>query len=336
MPTEMLDFPKLSVPSKRFRAYAWSVLGVNLFVIIWGAYVRASLSGAGCGAHWPLCNGEIIPSSPAIETIVEFIHRLSSGAALLLVLGMLVYVWRTFPKGHALRLGAAGSAFFMLTEALLGAALVKFEWVAGNVSLGRVVSGSFHLVNTFLLLLCLTLTAWWASGGSPVRLKGSRLLLFSLGLGFLGVLVLGVTGSITALGDTLFPSSSLAAGIAQDFSPTAHFLIRLRVYHPLIAILVGFYTAFLTLLLRGLYEDRWVKRFSTTLGVLFLLQLCVGVLNLLLLVPYWTQLTHLLLADLVWITLVLVSAALFADPGPAVQPITPAREAASAGSSAAQ
>ena len=63
----------------RFAKYSWIVLVYNLVVILWGAYVRATGSGAGCGSHWPLCNGEVIPRAPEVETLVEFTHRLSSG-----------------------------------------------------------------------------------------------------------------------------------------------------------------------------------------------------------------------------------------------------------------
>ncbi len=48
-----------------FSRYAWGVLLWNVLVALWGAYVRATGSGAGCGSHWPTCNGEILPRAPA-------------------------------------------------------------------------------------------------------------------------------------------------------------------------------------------------------------------------------------------------------------------------------
>lgn len=305
----------------RLAPYAWGVLVYNLGVILWGAYVRATGSGAGCGSHWPLCNGEVIPRSPQAETVVEFTHRLSSGLALVLVVGLLVWAVRAFPRKHPVRLGASLAMVFMITEALVGAGLVLFELVAENASMVRAVSVAVHLANTFLLLAALTLTAGWASGGAPVRLKGQGALSWILGLGFLTMLILGVSGAVTALGDTLFPSGSLAGGIRQDFSPTAHFLIRLRLLHPLIAVAVGLYLVFAAGLARILRPDPRTRRLAWALTLLFLVQLGAGLTNLILLAPVWLQLVHLLLADLVWIALVLLAASALAGPVLQAQPV---------------
>lgn len=290
--------------------YAWGVLCFNIVVVLWGALVRATGSGAGCGSHWPLCNGEVIPPSPQIETIIEFSHRLSSGLALIFVIGLFIWSWKIYPKHHHVRLGASLSLLFIITEALVGAALVLFKWVAQDASIGRVISIAVHLVNTFLLLASITLTAWWASGANPIQLKGAQRNSLMMFVGLAGVLLIGVTGAITALGDTLFPAASLAEGLRQDFSETAHFLIRLRIWHPVIATLVGFYIGMISLWLWNSREGNWTRRFSAALGILFILQLSAGLLNVFLLAPVWMQLVHLLLADLVWITLVLLSASI--------------------------
>ena len=108
------------------------MLAYNLAVILWGAYVRASGSGAGCGAHWPLCNGEVIPRAPSIATLVEYSHRLTSGLALLGVVALMVWTWRVWGRGHPARRGALLSLIFILTEAAVGAGLVLFELVADN------------------------------------------------------------------------------------------------------------------------------------------------------------------------------------------------------------
>lgn len=297
----------------RFSTFAWIVLAYNILVILWGAFVRATGSGAGCGSHWPSCNGVIVPRQPQIETMIEFTHRLTSGLSLVLVVILLVWAWRAHPKGQPVRLGALLSMVFIITEALVGAGLVLFGWVADDQSLGRVISISIHLVNTFLLLAALTLTAWWASGGERIVLRGQGASVWLFALGFLGVLVLGVSGAITALGDTLFPAGSLAEGIAQDFAPTAHFLVRLRVWHPLIALINGLYLVFLGGLIYLFRATPHIQRLAITLGALFLAQLVAGMINLGLLAPVWMQLIHLLLADLVWIALVLLAAANFGE-----------------------
>lgn len=295
----------------RYDLFAWGTLGYNIFVILWGAFVRATGSGAGCGSHWPLCNGDVIPKEPRLETIIEFAHRATSGVSLILVAILLIWGWRRYPKGHPVRFGAGLSMFFIFTEALVGAGLVLFRWVANDASSGRVVSVAVHLLNTFLLLAALTITTWWASGGGTISLRKQGWVLWLMVVGFIGVLFLGVSGAINALGDTLFPVSSFAEGLAQDFSPTAHFLLRLRVFHPLFAVIIGFYLMLLGLLFFLFIEGKVVKKLSLGIVGLFILQLLAGLMNLFLLAPVWMQIVHLFLADVVWITLVLLAAALF-------------------------
>src|SRR5512146_1646882 len=147
----------------RFAAYAWMVLGYNILVILWGAVVRATGSGAGCGEHWPLCQGVVIPHAQQIATLIEFSHRATSGIDALLVVGLVWMAFRRYGRGHAVRRYAVASGVFTVTEALVGAALVVFGEVGNNVSTGRVVVLSVHLVNTFMLLASLALTAWAAS-----------------------------------------------------------------------------------------------------------------------------------------------------------------------------
>jgi heme A synthase len=304
-----------------FAKYAWMVLAYDVGVILWGAYVRATGSGAGCGGHWPLCNGQVIPFAPQTATLIEFSHRVSSGFTLLAVLGLVVWAFRAYPKGHPVRLGAGLATFFTLTEALVGAGLVLFQLVAQNASALRAASVAVHLANTFLLLASLTLTARWASGGQPLRLRGQGWAAWGLGLGLVGVLLLGISGAIAALGDTLFPSSSLAEGLRQDFSPTAQFLIRLRVFHPLIAISVGILVIFVAYSLSSSHPDAGARRsLATALAGLVVIQWLAGIANVALLAPVWMQLLHLLLADLVWITLVLLAATVLARTTPQLRP----------------
>ena len=298
----------------RFAIYAWSVLAYKLAVILWGAYVRSSGSGAGCGSHWPLCNGEVIPTAPHIKTLIEFTHRLSSGLALLLVIGLLIWAFRSFAPKHIVRTGALLSIFLMLTEALVGAGLVLFNLVADNRSIARALSMSAHLINTFLLIAALTLTAWWATGGQPPNLRQRKIAAWALGLSLFGILVLGVSGAVTALGDTLFPAQSLSQGLSQDLSPTAHFLIRLRLLHPFIALISVFCSICCAGFVQLRYPAIWTKRFARLFVSLSLFQLGAGLLNVYLLAPIWLQLVHLLIADLVWITMVLLSATVLSSP----------------------
>ncbi len=299
----------------RFAKYAWLVLAYNLTVVGWGAYVRASGSGAGCGSHWPLCQGEVVPRSPQVATLIELSHRVSSGLALVLVVNLFLWSRRAAPRGSPVRLGGALSLGFMLGEVLLGAGLVLFKLVALDASLTRVVSLGAHLLNTFLLLGSIGLTAWWASGGAPVDFRSRAAVPWMFALGLAGTLLVGMSGAIAALGDTLFPSSSLAEGLRQDASPTAHLLIRLRVLHPALAIVAGFYLIGLALFGAVRLQDSATVRWARALATLVLLQWTAGVLNLLLLAPIWLQLGHLLLADLVWIALVLMAASALARTG---------------------
>jgi len=289
---------------KAFARYAAIVLAFNLGVVLWGAYVRATGSGAGCGNHWPLCNGAVVPPAPALVTVIEFTHRATSGMDLVMVAVLVVWAFRCFPRLHPARLGAALSGVFLVTEALIGAALVKLEHVAHNASAGRAYSLSAHLINTLTLLACLTLTVWWGRGGARLRLRG-----WAVGpaVGGAGLLVAtSLMGVITALGDTLFPAPSLGAGFAQDFDPAASIFIRLRLFHPLFALVTGVWLV--------LYAAATATRFPQTkgpvrsLGALVGTQITAGALNLLLLAPVWLQMVHLLLADLLWIAFVLLSA----------------------------
>lgn len=300
----------------RFAKYSWGVLAYNVLVVLFGAYVRASGSGAGCGAHWPLCNGVVIPQPKQVATIIEFTHRLMSGLTLLLILGLLIWAWRSYPRGSLLRWSSAGAMFFTITEALVGAGLVLYGWVATNDSIARAISVPVHLVNTFLLIGCLAVTAWWATHGAPERLTFNGLTGVLVILGGLGLLLLGASGAVTALGDTLFPSSSLAQGFQQDFSPTAHYLLRMRIYHPGIAVSIGTYLILVTLWIRRSLSAPHLDSITLGLFILYGLQILLGIINVALLAPVWMQILHLLVSNLVWITFVLMATVMFSGAIP--------------------
>jgi protoheme IX farnesyltransferase len=303
----------------RFHQYAWGLLGYNLVVILGGAYVRASISGDGCGQHWPTCGGQLIPELTRIERVIEFGHRLSTGLLLPLGIGLVVWAFLAFPRRDPVRAAALAVLGGTLLEALIGAGLVLYRLVAHDQSVSRAVVMPLHLVATFLLLTALTLTAWWGSGGQRPRFRGQGAVGWALGMGLFSLLLLGVSGAIAALGDTLFPARTLAEGFRQDFSPQAHFLVGLRIYHPLIALTAGLYVTLLAGMAMHLRPAPDVRRFARSLMVLFLIQLGAGALNLLLLAPIWMQLVHLLLADLLWISLVLTAAAAVAEGVPHVE-----------------
>ncbi|MDI1437523.1 COX15/CtaA family protein [Polyangium sorediatum] len=293
-----------------FRRVAWATLVVTLGVILWGAFVRATGAGAGCGSHWPTCNGEVLPRAPSVKTLIEFTHRLTSGIAFLLTLLQLVWAFRAFPRRHAVRFGAVASMFFMVTEAAVGAGIVLFERVAGDTSIARGYWMSAHLINTFLLVAAMTLTVLWASGG-PLPRRSSGTPTYVLGGGLLGVVAVGVTGAIAALGDTLFPAKTLSEGLAADVSQTAHVFVQLRVYHPIVASVVAAYLLFATGFVTS-HRPALLKP-ARLVSALVIVQIGAGFLNLFLLAPVAMQLIHLLLADLVWMALVVLTAWSLAD-----------------------
>lgn len=302
--------------NRNFARYAWLVLAWNIPVVLWGAYVRASGAGAGCGNHWPLCDGEVLPKSPGVEKLIEFTHRATTGIDGLLVIGLLIWALRAFPRGHVVRLGAILTTVFLVTESLLGAMLVKLEHVARNPSSARAWSLSLHLINTLTLIACATLTAWWASGRPAIRVRGRDGVLAIVTLAL--IVILGISGAIAALGDTLFPARSFLEGWARDFDATANIFVRLRIWHPVIAAIAAGWVLYYTIGYAARRPD--VRRLAYFAIGALCAQLLAGVTNLLLAAPVWMQLVHLFLADILWISLVLLAAAILAVP-----PVVPSR-----------
>ncbi|MBM4268598.1 MAG: heme A synthase [Deltaproteobacteria bacterium] len=301
-----------------YARLAWASLGFTLFVILWGAFVRATGSGAGCGSHWPLCNGEVVPRAPALATVIELTHRLTSGVALLLVAALAWLARRRFEAGHPARRAANWSLFFMVTEALIGAGLVLFEYVADDARVGRGAWVAGHLLNTFLLVAAQTLCAAWASGLEAPSLDGRSGIAAILAAAFVAVLVLAVSGAITALGDTLFPAATLAEAKAQTVSPSAHLFVRLRIWHPTLAVVVGILLAIAAAAAMSASPRPPVKRWAGAVVGLYALEMAVGLANVWWLAPVSLQLVHLLLADLIWIALLLLAASTLAREPAAV------------------
>lgn len=295
----------------KFAVYAWLVLGYNILVILWGTVVRATGSGAGCGEHWPLCQGRMFPHAEQIATLIEFSHRASSGVDGLLVIGLVALAFRRYGRGHAVRRYATATGFFTVTEGLAGAALVLFGEVGTRVSAGRVAILSLHLVNTFLLLASLALTAWAAGRGvlpdATPRIPGKASFLV-YGAALLGAVAIAITGAIAALADSLFPASSLARAIRWDFSGATPPLLHLRIIHPAMAVVMGGYLLVVARIALRSAASAAVQVMARRLTALVLIQFGLGVVDMVLLTPLWLQVAHLLTADLVWITLVLLSA----------------------------
>jgi len=297
-----------SMKNGNFVKFAYTVLGYNVLVILWGALVRHTGSGAGCGSHWPLCNGEVIPLSPRMETVIEFVHRLSSGISLALVLGLVIWAFEAFPKKHSVRKTAVLSFFFTLVSAGVGAWLVLAGLVEKDDSHARAITLALHLVNTFFLLGSLTLTALW--GGESVRpsfAKNRKSVAWWSFIALSMMIFAGMSGAVTSLGDTLFPPGSTAEVLREGLSPTAHFLIRLRLWHPFISL-----AAVISVLIfvAMIHEKRLGRaiRYARVVTAIIGLQVLLGFVSTWLRVPMWMALTHLFLADVLWIVLVMTTA----------------------------
>ena len=305
-----------AAPNKLAR-FAWLFVVYLLGVILFGAWVRITHSGAGCGSHWPTCHGEIIPLAPSLETKIEFTHRLTSGLCGLLGIGMVAGAWVKARAGRVFWASVV-TLLFIIFEGAVGAGLVLKELVADDDSVARAVVISLHLVNTLILMGAATMTAWWA-GGNPLpswsRATIGRWTRAGLIAGAVALVATSMSGAITALGDTLFPvqaatDGGLTARVNESLSTTNHFLVRLRVIHPFVAVLSA---ALLGKLAWEVGQDRQrarAQRWAWALGALVGAQTMLGLLNVMLAAPGWLQLGHLLVAQLVWMALVLVGAEL--------------------------
>lgn len=290
------------------RRLAIVTLAINVVVILLGALVRATGSGAGCGRSWPSCQGTLIPALEG-ATAIEFTHRAASGVALLAV-GLLVWlVFRRTDRGHPARTGAVISGISILIEAGIGAVIVLAEWVANDASVARAVSVPIHLVSTFVLLGGLVLTVFWLSGGRRLRPSARPRLARSWTLLALGLLAVGATGSVTALADTLFPKDSFAIAAIFDADASEHFLTRLRILHPIVAVLIGLLAARWAAT-RGWSVPGWAGAAARWIVGLVAISVLLGAVNVVLLTPTWLSLTHLAVADGLWMAWVWLGASL--------------------------
>lgn len=277
--------------------YAWFVLVFNVGVIVFGAYVRATGSGAGCGRSWPTCQPATDPAAET-ERAIEFTHRRTAAIAIVLVVLLAVLVWRATSAGHPARKGAVLAVVAGVGEALIGALIVLAEWVADDASIARAISVPLHLVNTFFLLGALTLTVYWLSGGTRLDFRARPHVGKLVLAGGLALVLIAATGAVTALADTLFPKTG-----AADVSTASHFLTDLRVIHPILALVAavsGWWAAS--------RSDLGRSPSAAALPALVGLMLLSGLANIALGVPWWMQVVHLALADALWVAFVLTSA----------------------------
>jgi heme A synthase len=295
----------------RLRNLAVVTLVVNVGVILLGAWVRATGSGAGCGSSWPTCRGTIVPELEG-ATAIEFTHRAASGVALILVAVLVWMVFRRTKAGHPARLGAVVSGISIVIEALIGAVIVLAELVADDTSIARSVSVPIHLVSTFVLLAGLTLTVFWLGGGGRLRPRDRRAVARPVILIGVGMLLIGATGGVTALADTLFPKTAFEMGGIFDAQSTEHILTRLRALHPVVAFLVGL-TAAWWAASRAWTVPGGAGRAAKAVVWIVGAEIALGVVNVMLLTPTWLSLVHLALADGLWIAWVWLGAELLQE-----------------------
>ncbi len=284
--------PIHSLPkSKFFSRLCFGVLLFCLCIILWGAWVRISHSGDGCGPNWPDCQGEyLIDKTAPAKTWIEWTHRASTSVFGILVILLLLSAFIKFPKKHPVRKSSLCILFFTITEALIGAILVKFHLTGNNFSPLRVLTMNLHLINS-LLLTCSLFLCWRFSFNKVFSFSHRKYFPIFILIFF----VIAFFGSISALSATLFPSHSLIEGFLRDFHPDSNWLIRLRWLHPVLAILLGggfavYCHKFFKNKKTG-QKDKSLILFTACLG----LALLSGILNLFLLSPVFLKLSHLLI-----------------------------------------
>lgn len=303
-----------------FARFATVFLVYLILVILFGAWVRITGSGAGCGSHWPTCHGEVIPIDPSTETIIEYTHRLTSGFLGILGLVLVGWAWARHRGGRVFK-AAVVTLILIVFEALIGAGLVLRELVADDDSVARAVVIAIHLANTLILTAASTLTVYWDKHDAPIDRSAPNaavavaLCVLSLVL----LIVTSMTGAVTALGDTLFPVDIGAAGgllgrIEADLSATNHFLIRLRIVHPIVAIATAIFIAAVTFYVRARDFGEGPERWASLLFLALIAQVFLGFVNIALAAPGWMQILHLLLAQLTWIVAILLTVSIASAP----------------------
>ena len=292
--------------NSRFTVAAWLFLAYVVTVILFGAWVRISHAGDGCGSSWPTCHGEVVPTAPSTATLIEFTHRISSGLCGVFGVAMLLWSWKRFGPGQVTG-AVAATLLFIVFEGAIGAGLVLRGLVADDDSVARAIVIAMHLTNTLALTAFAALSAWCSGQPGPARFLPVRKIAFALGLAL--VVVTSMSGAVTALGDTLFPkdaivSSGVFAQIRGDLSAGNHFLVRLRVLHPVVAVVAAGYL--LWLLASEARSSNWARAAMHLVAA----EVVIGFLNIALSAPGWLQIVHLLAAQALWVALILSCASI--------------------------
>ncbi len=318
----------------RFPVFAWIVLGFTILVIISGDIVQATESGAGCGETWPRCDGSLIPTISDLQTGVEFTHRMVTAILGFGYIAVVIGAWRrrgwsdesgalatvgrlltpagftdAYRRSSALWRVTVWAVVFFVIEVILGAMLVVFGWVESDASIGRVIVDSVHLVNTFAMVLTLTLVVFHASGGGALRLDRSRfshqLLLAGAGI----ITLIGITGAINSLADALYFSED----VIVEETPIASILVTIRGIHPVVAIGGGI-AVFLIVRYLATGQGAGVRPYALAIQGIVWAQFIIGFLNIALLTPLESQVLHLLTAHVMWVLFVLFGAKLIEEP----------------------
>ena len=270
---------------KSFKNYSLFVLLFTLITIFWGAWVRLSLSGDGCGNSWPLCNEKILPENTA--AFIEWIHRGTSALSLIFILLLFILALKIYSKKHIIKRLSIASFVLICVEALIGALLVLSGFVGLNKSEIRVLLLAFHLINSLLLIGALSL-CWRTSLWNHFKIKRPHIYFV------LAFPLLALTGNIASLAGQLFPSLSLSQALTLDFLPSSHISLKLRPFHPLLAISFLIFLSVFSFSIKNLR----LLTLASLVVVLF------GFSTLIFLSPLWMKMGHLILAYSLWVFLV--------------------------------
>ena len=293
-----------------FRKVAVFALIYNLLVVGWGVFLRAGNYGDGCGDHWPLCGDNNTPLMGTIARWIEGSHRISTSLCGPLALLLVYLAFRQFPRGDYGRKAAVGVLGMTLFEGAIGAFLVKFKLVAQNDSVNRAAIMAVHCVSTFVLVAFLTTLILATRGWRRPHLRSQGPVVTILAMAVLGIVMLGVSGAVSALAHQLHKVSNvLEAAMRSD----SHWMVRLQPLHPLIAVSVTLYVFLAVGLINHLRPHPNVKKAGDWLMLSFALQILVGSLNIVLDAPIVMQMLHLALADLNFIAVTALAVAAMAE-----------------------
>lgn len=296
---------------RRFAAFAWSLLVLNLAAVAWGVFLRAGKFGDGCGTNWPLCPGGPVPLNGSISRFIEGSHRLMTSLIGVMTIGLVFWSRRIYSRedegGRAVRGLALAALGMTVVEGLVGAVLVKFALVTTNASPMRALVMAFHVVSTFGLVGAVAACALAAGpdgdleGGVRPRLKQGGAALGMLLTGAIGLVGLGATGAISAFAHQVNPVEDV---LTAALAPGAPWMVRLQPMHPLLSAAVALYLVLMAGLLPNLRPDPRVALWARRLAIMVGVEMALGLVNILVRAAIPMQMLHLVAADLTWVALV--------------------------------